>query len=313
MPVPGENADARSDGRGRLPDCCQGTCGRLLKRYQKDRRAEADGADTKNMLWSCCLRQLHPAACGRVVLCRRQSGAREWGTGLGPSHVLIPVFLYNSKVWPRLRHHLFLQYSILTSRNIQQTGINYMPRLSLGLSIISPASVNEPFSSCSAPFVTSTGSSLPGSGPDPPHFPDVRPWTTPPGSPGPKKPTYEKHGYFRTCAGAHACDHDRRDQVCKVLEGVFQNEELLGIICTIDKDDDWTDFENWKKANPNFGVSIHEIFSRTALITVPRLSLGLSIISPASVNESFSSCSPPFVTSIGLSLPGPDRYSLQSA
>jgi phage terminase large subunit-like protein len=56
---------------------------------------------------------------------------------------------------------------------------------------------------------------------------------------------------------------DKRNQVCKILDGTFDNEEIFGIIFTIDKDDDWSDFEVWKKANPNFGVSVFEDYLRS--------------------------------------------------
>lgn len=43
-----------------------------------------------------------------------------------------------------------------------------------------------------------------------------------------------------------------------VLNGTIEDEQFFGIIWTIDKDDDWADFSVWKKANPNYGVSIFE-------------------------------------------------------
>ncbi len=50
-----------------------------------------------------------------------------------------------------------------------------------------------------------------------------------------------------------------RGRVKKILSGEIQAENIFGVIYTIDeKTDDWTDFEVWKKANPNFGVSIFE-------------------------------------------------------
>lgn len=54
--------------------------------------------------------------------------------------------------------------------------------------------------------------------------------------------------------------YDKRGQVAKVLEGTFDNDELFGVIYTLDKDDDWTDLEVWPKANPNFGVSVFQDF-----------------------------------------------------
>jgi len=52
--------------------------------------------------------------------------------------------------------------------------------------------------------------------------------------------------------------YDKRNQICKILDGSIDNENIYGIIYTLDKEDDWTDFEMWKKANPNFGISILE-------------------------------------------------------
>lgn len=48
------------------------------------------------------------------------------------------------------------------------------------------------------------------------------------------------------------------DQCSKILAGTIQNERVFAIMYGVDKDDDWTDIENWKKANPNFGVSVNE-------------------------------------------------------
>ncbi len=48
------------------------------------------------------------------------------------------------------------------------------------------------------------------------------------------------------------------EQVAKILSGTIQNDRVFGIIYGIDADDDWTDLKNWKKANPNYGVSINE-------------------------------------------------------
>ena len=59
--------------------------------------------------------------------------------------------------------------------------------------------------------------------------------------------------------------HGKRDQVVKILNGVFDNEEIFGLVFTIDKDDDWTDFKNWKKANPNYGVSVFPEYLKSRL------------------------------------------------
>lgn len=46
----------------------------------------------------------------------------------------------------------------------------------------------------------------------------------------------------------------------KVLQGVMTNDEWWVILYTIDDGDDWKDFEVWKKANPNLGISVFEDF-----------------------------------------------------
>ena len=59
--------------------------------------------------------------------------------------------------------------------------------------------------------------------------------------------------------------YDKQKNVEKVLEGINSNEELFGVIYTIDDDDDWTDLNVWKKANPNYDVSIFEDFLKARL------------------------------------------------
>ena len=44
----------------------------------------------------------------------------------------------------------------------------------------------------------------------------------------------------------------------QILAGELTDERRFSAIYTIDKDDDWRDFEVWKKANPNVGVSFTE-------------------------------------------------------
>ncbi|MDZ7823660.1 MAG: terminase TerL endonuclease subunit [Ahrensia sp.] len=45
-----------------------------------------------------------------------------------------------------------------------------------------------------------------------------------------------------------------------MLEGIRPDDETLALIYTIDEDDDWTDADTLRKANPNFGVSVLEDF-----------------------------------------------------
>jgi phage terminase large subunit-like protein len=50
---------------------------------------------------------------------------------------------------------------------------------------------------------------------------------------------------------------DQHDYACKVLDGVFIDETFFAFIAHADDDDDWLDERTWRKANPNFGVSIN--------------------------------------------------------
>jgi phage terminase large subunit-like protein len=43
-----------------------------------------------------------------------------------------------------------------------------------------------------------------------------------------------------------------------VLEGTHEDDSYFAIVYTIDKEDDWTQPEAWRKANPNLGVSVFE-------------------------------------------------------
>ena len=54
--------------------------------------------------------------------------------------------------------------------------------------------------------------------------------------------------------------HEMQKFAEDVLEGTIGDDQLFSIIFTIDKDDDWRDFDVWRKANPNLGVSLEEDF-----------------------------------------------------
>lgn len=47
-----------------------------------------------------------------------------------------------------------------------------------------------------------------------------------------------------------------------VLNGSIRNESLFAAIYTVDDGDDWKDYTIWKKANPNYGVSLMEATMR---------------------------------------------------
>lgn len=54
--------------------------------------------------------------------------------------------------------------------------------------------------------------------------------------------------------------YDKRREVIEMLNGTVVNDELLGIIYTIDEEDDWTDPHILQKANPNFDISVYGDF-----------------------------------------------------
>lgn len=49
---------------------------------------------------------------------------------------------------------------------------------------------------------------------------------------------------------------DQHDYACKVLEQVHVDETLFAFIAHIDEKDDWRLESTWRKANPNFGISV---------------------------------------------------------
>lgn len=54
--------------------------------------------------------------------------------------------------------------------------------------------------------------------------------------------------------------YDKRREVIEMLNGTVKNDELFGIIYTIDEGDDWTSPAVLRKANPNMGVSVYSDF-----------------------------------------------------
>lgn len=49
---------------------------------------------------------------------------------------------------------------------------------------------------------------------------------------------------------------DQHDYACKVLDGVLVDETFFAFIASADTEDDWQDERTWRKANPNWDVSI---------------------------------------------------------
>lgn len=68
--------------------------------------------------------------------------------------------------------------------------------------------------------------------------------------------------------------YDKRREVIEMLNGTVKNDELFGIIYTIDDGDDWTDPNVLRKANPNMGISVYSDFlllQQQRAINNPRL------------------------------------------
>lgn len=59
--------------------------------------------------------------------------------------------------------------------------------------------------------------------------------------------------------------YEHQQQLQSILDGVIENDERFGIIFGIDPEDDWATEEALRKANPNFGVSVHAEFLLNAL------------------------------------------------
>lgn len=54
--------------------------------------------------------------------------------------------------------------------------------------------------------------------------------------------------------------YDKHLELKRVLDGVIENDELFGVIYSLDEKDDWASPAVVRKANPNFGVSVMEDF-----------------------------------------------------
>jgi len=57
--------------------------------------------------------------------------------------------------------------------------------------------------------------------------------------------------------------YEQRNYLQQVLEGRHKDERYFGLIYTLDENDDWTQVRAWKKANPNYGVSVNPDDIRT--------------------------------------------------
>lgn len=50
--------------------------------------------------------------------------------------------------------------------------------------------------------------------------------------------------------------HEMHDEVTKILEGTQENDQVFGVIFSVDAEDDWASPASLRKANPNFDVSV---------------------------------------------------------
>ena len=75
--------------------------------------------------------------------------------------------------------------------------------------------------------------------------------------------------YNVTTAGdnRHSLGYKKREYSLKILDKVIENEMFFCVIFTIDEEDieNWDDIEVWKKANPNFGVSVRETYFKSQI------------------------------------------------
>ena len=56
----------------------------------------------------------------------------------------------------------------------------------------------------------------------------------------------------------HSICFEHHDYAIKLLEGTLQDDSWFAFIASADEDDDWTDPQVWRKANPSFGLSVKE-------------------------------------------------------
>jgi phage terminase large subunit-like protein len=56
----------------------------------------------------------------------------------------------------------------------------------------------------------------------------------------------------------HSICYEHHDYSIKVLEGTVPDDSWFGFIAGADEGDDWTEPTVWRKANPNFGLSVKE-------------------------------------------------------
>lgn len=58
--------------------------------------------------------------------------------------------------------------------------------------------------------------------------------------------------------------YEQREYALKVLDGTFEDPAFFAFVCEMEEDDDWQDERNWRKGNPNLGISVIESELRAA-------------------------------------------------
>ena len=68
----------------------------------------------------------------------------------------------------------------------------------------------------------------------------------------------QPHIFWITTAGSDLVSPcgDQHHYACQVLDGVITDDTLFAFIAHADPEDDWTAEKTWRKANPNYGVSV---------------------------------------------------------
>lgn len=60
--------------------------------------------------------------------------------------------------------------------------------------------------------------------------------------------------------------YELRTVCTEVIAGLKEDDSMFSIIFTLDEEDDWSDKKNWRKANPNLGVTVNETFIEKQVI-----------------------------------------------
>ena len=64
----------------------------------------------------------------------------------------------------------------------------------------------------------------------------------------------------------HTICWEQHEYAQKVIDGTVKDPTFYGVIYGADETDDWTSEETWKKANPNYGISVNEKFLRSECV-----------------------------------------------